>query len=268
MEHTDAVRPGSSARSSVRRLVRHTLALTHRHLLHLFRIRGLALWSTAQPIMFLLLFTFMFGGVIGRETGNYIDFVVPGIVTQFLALTVFSTAIGVHTDVSQGIVDRFRSLPIARSAVLSGRIFSDALRCAFNIVLLIVVGTVLGFRFSTGIVPIVGAFLLAIAFGVALAWIGAWIGLAVRSVETVNTAGTIWMVPLMFVSSLFVPTRTLPGWLQEFVKINPLSNIADALRALTLGGPTTTPVLASLAWTIGILAIFSTLAVRQYRRLE
>jgi ABC transporter DrrB family efflux protein len=252
----------------MRRAVRPTLVLTRRHLLHLFRIRGLALWSTAQPIMFLLLFTFVFGGVISRETGHYITFVVPGIVTQFLALTVFATAIGVHTDISQGLIDRFRSLPIARSAVLSGRIFSDALRCAFNIVVIIVVGALLGFRCSTGPVPIVGAFLLAIAFGVALAWVGAWIGLTVRSVETVNTVGTIWVVPLMFFSSLFVPTHTLPGWLQPFVKINPLSSIADALRALTLGGATTTPVLTSLAWTTGILITFATLAVRQYRRLE
>ncbi|MGH3853473.1 MAG: ABC transporter permease [Pseudonocardiaceae bacterium] len=268
MAHTEVARPVAPARSSGRRAVRHALVLTHRHLRHLVRIPGLALWSTAQPILFLLLFNFMFGAVIGRDTGDYINFLVPGIVVQFLALTVFGTAVGVHADISAGIVDRFRSLPIARCAVLSGRIFSDALRCVVNIVLLVAVGALLGFRFSTGVVPIVGAFLLAIAFGVALAWAGAWIGLTARSPEAVQSVGTIWVVPLTFLSSVFVPVQSVPGWLRVVVKANPLTNVADALRALTLGGPTTGPVLASLAWTVGILVTFSMLAVRRYRRLE
>jgi ABC transporter DrrB family efflux protein len=268
MEYTDTARPVSPPRSGRRRAVAHVLVLTHRHLLHLVRIRGLALWSTVQPILFLLLFNFVFGGVISRGAGDYINFVLPGIVVQFLAFTVFATASGVHADVSAGIVDRFRSLPIARSAVLSSRIFSDALRCAVNVVLLVAVGALLGFRFSTGVVPIVGAFLLAITFGVALAWVGAWIGLIARSWETVNTVGTIWVVPLTFVSSLFVPTQTLPGWLQAFVKVNPLTNVVEALRALTHGGPTMVPVLASLAWSFGIMVTFAALAVRQYRRIE
>lgn len=268
MEYTNTARPESPLRSVGRRAVAHALVLTHRHLLHFVRIPGLALWSTVQPILFLLLFDFMFGGVISRDAGDYINFVVPGIVVQFLALIVFATALGVHADISVGIVDRFRSLPIARSAVLSGRIFSDAIRCAVNIVSIVAVGVLLGFRFSTGVMPAVGAFLLAITFGVALSWVGAWIGLRVRSPETVQSVGTIWVVPLTFLSSLFVPTQTVPGWLQVVVKINPLTNVADALRALTLGGPTTRPVLASLAWAIGILVTFSALAVRQYRRIE
>jgi ABC transporter DrrB family efflux protein len=218
--------------------------------------------------MFLLLFTFMFGGAISHDKGNYVNFVVPGIVVQFLALTAFGTAMGIYADISNGIVDRLRSLPVARSAVLSGRIISDAIRCAVIGVLLVAVGTVLGFRFSTGAVPVMGALLLATAFGVAMAWVGAWIGLTVRSPEAVQSMGTIWVVPLTFVSSLFVPTQTLPGWLQAAVKVNPLTNVADALRALTLGGPTMAPVLASLAWTTGILVTFSALAVRQYRRIE
>ncbi|MBV9163250.1 MAG: ABC transporter permease [Pseudonocardiales bacterium] len=268
MECTEAVRPEPLLRSGGRRTMAHALVLTHRHLLHVVRVPGLALWSTVQPILFLLLFNFMFGGVISRDTGDYINFVVPGIVVQFLALIVFETALGVHADISTGIVDRFRSLPIARSAVLSGRIFSDAIRSAVNVVSIVTVGALLGFRFSTGVMPAVGAFLLAIGFGVALSWVGAWIGLRVRSLEMVQSVGTIWVVPLTFLSSLFVPTQTVPGWLQAVVRANPLTNVADALRALTLGGPTTGPVLASLAWTIGILVTFSALAVRQYRRIE
>lgn len=270
-EYPEAVRlesPPHPPRSGVRRAVTHALLLTRRHLLHLFRTPGLILSFTIQPILFLLLFNFMFGGVIRTGAGNYINFLLPGIVVQFLTMIVFGTAIGVHADISHGIVDRFRSLPIARSAVLSGRILSDAVRCMFNTIVLAAVGVPLGFRFSTGAVPIVGAFLLATAFGVALSWIGTWIALTVRSPETVQSVGTIWVVPVLFVSSLFVPTQGLPSWLQPFVKVNPVTNVADALRALTLGGPTTVPVLASLAWTIGILMVFSTLAVRQYRRLE
>ncbi len=270
-EHTTTVRPEPPPhhpRSGGRRAVPHALVLSCRHLLHLVRAPDLALWLIVQPIMFLLLFNFMFGGVISRGEGGYIHFVVPGIVVQFLALTALGTAVGMHADTSSGIVDRLRSLPIARSAVLSGRIISDAIRCALTIVLLVAVGALLGFRFVTGAVPIVGAFLLAIAFGVAMAWVGAWIGLAVRNPEAVQLMGAIWVLPLTFASSLFVPTQTLPGWLQAFVKINPLTNVADALRALTLGGPTTAPVLTSLAWTTGIMIVFSTLAVRQYRRIE
>lgn len=267
MQHTEPARPESRPRSGGRRAMTHTLVLTRRHLLHFFRTPELALWSTVQPVMLLLLFTFMFGGVMSRNEGDYIDFVLPGIVVQFLVLTFFGTAVGLHADISTGIVDRFRSLPISCLAVLSGRILSDAIRCVLNIMLLVAVGALLGFRFSTGAVAIVGAFLLAISFGVAMAWVGAWIALTVRSPETMQSAGSVWVVPLTFVSSLFVPTQTLPGWLQAFVKVNPVTNVADALRALILGGPTTAPVLASLAWTIGILVTFSALAVRRYRRI-
>jgi len=248
--------------------VRHALVLTRRHLLHFVRVPGFVLWSTIQPIMFLLLFNFMFGSVIAGGKGGYINFVVPGIVVQFLALVVFGTSAGVYDDLSKGIVDRFRSLPVARSAVLSGRIISDALQCGFHIVLIVAVGALLGFRPSTGAVPVMGAFLLAMAFGVALAWVGTWIGLTMRSLEAMQTVATIWFMPMTFVSSLFVPTPTLPGWLQTIVKANPLTNVADALRALVFGGPTMRPVLASLAWTIGILVTFSVLAIRQYRRIE
>lgn len=250
-----------------RRAVRHALVIARRHLLHVARTPELALWASVQPIMFLLLFNFMFGGAISTG-GGYINFVVPGIVVQFVAFTAFGTGIGLNTDRSNGIVDRFRSLPIARSAVLSGRIISDAVRCALNVLLLVAVGALLGFRISTGVVPVVGAFLLATAFGVAMAWVGAWIGLSVRSPEAVQSVGFIWVFPLTFASSAFVPTQTLPGWLQAFVKVNPVTLVADALRALTLGGPTTAPVLGSLAWIAAILLTFSALAVRQYRRIE
>ncbi|MGH8895758.1 MAG: ABC transporter permease [Egibacteraceae bacterium] len=263
----DTVLPGPRPRSGGRRAVTHALVIARRHLLHLVRTPELALWSSVQPIMFLLLFNFMFGGAISRG-GGYINFVVPGIVVQFVTFTAFGTAMGLNTDRSNGIVDRLRSLPIARSAVLSGRILSDAASCAFNILLLVAVGALLGFRFSTGVVPVVGAFLLATAFGVAMAWIGACIGLTVRNPEAVQSVGLIWVFPLTMASSAFVPTQTLPGWLQAFVKVNPVTNVADALRALTLGGPTTAPVLASLAWIAAILAAFSALAVRQYRRIE
>jgi oleandomycin transport system permease protein len=273
LKGAEAVPPEPRPRLRRRRAVMHALVIARRHLLHLVRTPGLALSSSLQPIMFLLLFNFVFGGAISRggsvsRSGGYINFLVPGIVTQFQVFIASLTGIGLNTDRANGIVDRFRSLPIARSAVLSGRIVSDAVRSVVNVVLLVAVGVLLGFRVSTGVVSIVGAFLLATTFGIAMAWIGAWIGLTARNPEAVQSVGFIWAIPLTFGSSVFVPTQTLPGWLQAFVKINPLTNVANALRALTLGGPTTAPVLASLAWTTGILATFSALAVRQYRRIE
>jgi ABC transporter DrrB family efflux protein len=218
IERTAAVQPEARPRPHRRRAVTHALVLTRRHLLHLVRTPELVVWSAVQPIMFLLLFNFMFGGAISRG-GGYINFVVPGIVVQFVAFTAFGTGIGLNTDRSSGVVDRFRSLPIARSVVLSGRILSDTVRCAFNVLLLAAVGALLGFRLSTGVAPAVAAFLLATAFGVAMAWVGAWIGLSVRNPEAVQSVGFIWMFPLTFASSAFVPTQTLPSWLQAFVKV-------------------------------------------------
>jgi ABC-2 type transport system permease protein len=165
------------------------------------------------------------------------------------------------------MVDRFRSLPIARSAYLTGRILADTVRIMGNVLLLAGVGVLLGMRFPAGLVPAIGAFLLATAFGVAMAWVAALIGLAARNPETVNSVGFIWLFPLTFVSSAFVPVASMPGWLQAFADNNPITITVDAARVLVLGGPTATLVLQALAWIVGITAVFWVLAVRRYRRI-
>jgi ABC-2 type transport system permease protein/oleandomycin transport system permease protein len=242
-------------------------AVTKRNLYRYIRVPTLLLFSTIQPIMFVLLFTYVFGGAIQvAGVDNYIDFLMAGILVQTVIFGSTQTGVGLAEDMSRGMVDRFRSLPMARSAVLAGRTLSDTVRNLFVVCLMLVVGTLVGFRFHAGVVPAVGAVGLALAFGLAFSWISALIGLSVRDVESAQAAGFVWVFPLVFASSAFVPVATMPGWLQAFADINPVTITVNALRALTLGGPTVRPVLEALAWIAGILLVFVPLAVNRYRR--
>jgi ABC transporter DrrB family efflux protein len=242
-------------------------AVTRRNLYRYVRVPTLLLFSTIQPVMFVLLFTYVFGGAIQVPgVDNYVDFLMAGILVQTVIFGSTQTGVGLAEDMSRGMVDRFRSLPMARSAVLAGRTTSDTVRNLFVVCLMLVVGTLVGFRFHAGVVPAVGAVGLALAFGLAFSWISALIGLSVRDVESAQAAGFVWVFPLVFASSAFVPVDTMPGWLQTFADINPVTITVNALRALTLGGPTARPVLESLAWIAGILLVFVPLAVNRYRR--
>jgi ABC transporter DrrB family efflux protein len=242
-------------------------AVTRRNLYRYIRVPTLLLFSTIQPIMFVLLFTYVFGGAIQvAGVDNYIDFLMAGILVQTVIFGSTQTGVGLAEDMSRGMVDRFRSLPMARSAVLAGRTLSDTVRNLFVVCLMLVVGTLVGFRFHAGVVPAVGAVGLALAFGLAFSWISALIGLSVRDVESAQAAGFVWVFPLVFASSAFVPVATMPGWLQAFADINPVTITVNALRALTLGGPTLRPVLEALAWIAGLLLVFVPLAVNRYRR--
>jgi ABC transporter DrrB family efflux protein len=256
-----------SARSGRGRALSHSLTIARRNLIQVVRTPELLVFSAVQPIIFVLLFNYVFGGAIRTPGVEYIDFLIPGIVVMTVAFASFGTGIGLNEDLSKGMIDRFRSLPIARSAYLTGRILADTVRIMGNVLLLAGVGALLGLRFQAGPVPALGAFLLATAFGVAMAWVAALIGLAARNPETVNSVGFIWMLPLTFASSAFVPVASMPGWLQAFAEVNPITVNVDALRALVLGGPTATPVLQALAWIAGITVVFWVLAVRQYRRI-
>lgn len=267
IEPPEAAVAASLVQPGLRGMISHTLILTRRHLLHLVRSPQVFVWTAVQPIMFVLLFNYVLGGAID-PSGRYINALIPGIIIQMVSFNAVATGIGLQEDVSKGIVDRFRSLPIARSSVLTSQILSDTARIAINVVIAAAMGALIGFRFSAGIVPTLGAFLLATAFGVAMAWVGAWIGLTIRSAEAIQSVGFIWVFPLTFLSSAFAPTQTMPGWLQAFVKVNPVTFTVDALRALSSGAPATTLVLQSLAWIIGITVVFGALAVRQYRRIQ
>jgi ABC-2 type transport system permease protein len=242
-------------------------AVTKRNLYRYIRVPTLLLFSTIQPVMFVLLFTYVFGGAIQVPgVDSYIDYLMAGILAQTVIFGSTQTGVGLAEDLSRGMVDRFRSLPMARSAVLAGRTLSDTVRNLFVVCLMLVVGALVGFRLHAGVVPALAAVALALAYGLAFSWISAFIGLSVRDVESAQAAGFVWVFPLVFASSAFVPVESMPGWLQAFVRANPVTITVNAMRALTLGEPTTRPLLQSLAWIVGILLVFVPLAVNRYRR--
>jgi ABC transporter DrrB family efflux protein len=259
----DAATPRIGPRS----LVAHSLTITRRNLLQVRNNPQLLVFIAVQPVLFVLLFVFVFGGAISGSTRDYVQFVIPGIIVQTVVFGTVMTGIGVSEDLAKGIIDRFRSLPIARSAVLTGRILADGGRTTAAILVTAAVGMLLGFRLAGGPVAALGAFALAVGFGTAFAWIAATIGLTVRNPETAQSAGFLWMFPLTFASAAFAPAASMPGWLQPLVEANPITVVTDALRALTTGGPAVGPVLWSVAWIVGLTLVFAPLAVRQYRRL-
>ena len=257
----------SSSPASLSWAVTDAIAMTRRNLVRYVRVPNLLVFSTIQPVMFVLLFTYVFGGAVRIPSGSYKDFLLPGILVQTVIFGSTQTGVGLADDLSRGMIDRFRSLPMARSAVLAGRTLSDTVRNLFVVLLMIGVGLLIGFRFHAGFISAVGAIVLAVLFGLAFSWISAFIGMAVRDVESAQTAGFIWIFPLVFASAVFVPVATMPGWLQSFARVNPVTNTAEAVRALCQGGPTATHVFHSMAWILGILLVFVPLSVRRYRRV-
>ena len=219
-----------------------------------------------QPIMFLLLFTYVFGGAISGTTDDYLIFALPGIIVQNSLFGTLNTGIGLNTDITKGVFDRLRALPIARWSPLAGRIGADMVKQAWAMALLLGLGAILGFRVGTDAFGVVGAFVLMLAFAMAFSWMSVLVGMIVKEPEKVMIFGFAVMFPLTFVSNVFVPAETMPGWLQGFVDVNPVTQVADALRGLLVGGPVAGPVVASLLWGAGILAVFAPLAVRAFRR--
>ncbi|MCU1673411.1 MAG: transporter [Frankiales bacterium] len=244
------------------------LAVTGRNLRRIRREPEVLFFSTVQPIIFVLLFRYVFGGAIKIPGLSYVDFLMPGIFVQTTAFASTGTGVALADDLSKGIIDRFRSLPMARSAVLAGRSLSDLARILFTVLVMVVVGVAVGLRFHQGLAKAVAAIALVAFFGFAFTWISAWIGLSVKTVEAANLAGFVWLFPLTFASSAFAPVNTMPGWLQAFAKATPVTPTVDAVRALINGGPTARPLLISLCWLVAITAVFSTLAVRKYRSIS
>jgi ABC-2 type transport system permease protein/oleandomycin transport system permease protein len=263
---TSATVPSTRSPSrAVRWAISDALVMTQRNLLHYLRVPTLIVFSTISPVMFVLLFRYVFGGAI-PVAGSYVDYLMPGIFIQTIAFGATQTGVGLAEDLTKGMVDRFRSLPMARSAVLAGRTTSDTVRNTFVTLLMVVVGYLVGFRFRAGFVPAVLAVGLVVLFGLAFSWISATIGLAVQDVESVQTFSFLWVLPLTFASSAFVPVTSMPGWLQAFAKVNPITIVVNATRALSSGGPTGKLFLQSLAWIAVMLAVFVPLSVRKYRR--
>ncbi|MGH8983578.1 MAG: ABC transporter permease [Acidimicrobiia bacterium] len=246
--------------------VRDTLAVARRNLIGYRRVPQLLVFSTIQPVVFVLMFRYVFGGAIQVPGIPYVDFLMPGIFAQTVVFGSMGTAIGLATDLKLGLIERFRSLPMARSAVLAGRTLADLVRNVFVVALMAAVGFAVGFRVHTNALAFIGAMLLILLFGYAFSWIFATVGLVVGDAETAQAASFPVMAPLVFASTAFVPLESMPGWLQVFAEHQPVSVTVDAVRALVLGGPTASHVLQALAWCIGILAVAAPLAVSRYRR--
>jgi oleandomycin transport system permease protein len=239
--------------------------LARRNLLHVLSDPQQLIGMTVQPLMFLLLFVYVFGGAISGSTGGYLQFVLPGLLVQGIGFGTTQTAIGLNADFQSGLIERFRSLPIARASVVTGRVTADLARTAWSTVIIVGVSVGLGFRFHGGVPGALGAGCLVLALGFAMCWVMAYLGVALRSAEAVQVAGFMLILPLTFASSVLVPPGSMPGWLQAFVKVNPISIFASAMRGLMLGGPVAVPVAQAVAWIIGLTVVFGALTVRQYR---
>jgi ABC transporter DrrB family efflux protein len=258
---------------------RDALVIGRRNLLRNVRLPQLLVFATVQPIMFLVLFAYVFGGAIESSlppaaAGVYLNWLVPGLMIQVAAFGSGQTALGLTEDLQNGVIDRFRSLPMARSAVLAGRTGADLVRNAVVIGLMVSVGTLLGFRYQTSFVRFLAGFGLALLFAHALSWVMAVIGLRVRTPEAVQSAAFLPIFPLVFASSVFLPTQTMPAWLRVFADNQPLTVVTNAMRglmlgegALPVGQDLTTEILRSLAWIVAITAVAATGAVRAYRRI-
>jgi ABC transporter DrrB family efflux protein len=251
--------------------VTDTAVVTKRNLRHFVREPQLLIFSTIQPVMFVLLFVYVFGGAIGRALPaglSYVDYVLPGIFVQSVTFRASQTAVGLSEDLRRGVIDRFRSMPMARSAVLLGRTIADAVRNVLIIGLMIGVGYAVGFRFLSGIGGAVASIAIVTGFGFALSWIFAFVALVVRGAEAAQAAGFVVTFPLVFASSIFVPASSLPSWLEPIAHWSPVSLAANAARALALTGGAPASVWQSVAWTAGLLAVFIPLSVWRYRRMS
>jgi ABC-2 type transport system permease protein/oleandomycin transport system permease protein len=247
-------------------VARDTYAIVQRNLIAYRRVPQLLVFSTIQPVVFVLMFRYVFGGAIRVPGVSYVDFLMPGVFVQTVVFGAIATAIGLATDLKSGLMERFHALPMARSAVLTGRTVADLARNVFVVILMMVVGFLVGWRVHTDMLGVIGGALLVLLFGYAMSWIFATVGLAVGDPETAQAAAFPVLAPLVFASSAFVPVGSMPGWLQVFAKHQPVSVTASAVRALTGVGPTGTYVWQSIAWCLAILVVFAPIAVRLYRR--
>jgi ABC transporter DrrB family efflux protein len=242
------------------------LVLAKRHLVQIPRIPDELIFATIQPIMFVLLFRYVFGGAIAVPGTSYVNFLMPGIFAQTVIFGATTTGIGLANDLQKGLVDRFRSLPMAKSAVLTGRTISDLIRNTFVVIIMWSVGLLVGFRPEGNVLSWFAAAAILLLTSFAFSWISATIGLLVHSVEAAQSAGFIWLFPLTFASSAFVPTQSMPGWLRAFAEHQPVSLIVNAVRGLLLNQPDGSTILQALAWCVGILIVFIPVAVWAYGR--
>jgi ABC-2 type transport system permease protein/oleandomycin transport system permease protein len=250
-----------------RATISQTMTLAWRSLVQIKHNPWELLDLSIQPIMFLLLFTYVFGGAISGSTGDYLQFALPGLLVQNALFYTLSTAIGLNTDITKGVFDRLRSLPIARTAPLSGRIIADTFKQVWAFLLLVGFGMVLGFRVTTSVAGLLGALALLVVVALAMSWMSVLIGLKASSPEKVQMIAFSTMMPLTFTSSALVPSNTFPSWLQAWSDVNPVTHLADAIRGLLIGGGDVGgATLISLLWSAGFVVVFAPLAIRVFRR--
>lgn len=249
----------------MRRLATDTLIMAERNLLRLPRNPDLFTAFTLQPIMFVLLFVYVFGGAINTPGYDYVDFLIPGIIVQNIAFGGFMTAMGLAEDLNRGLIDRFRSLPMSRAALLAGRTFSDIATNLLSMTVLVVTGLIIGFSFDASVGEILLGVVLLLFFGYAFSWVFAFLGMLVTTPEAANSLGFMLVFPLTFISSAFVPTESMPDGLQWFADVNPFTVVVNAMRALWLGAPAGNDVWGAFVWAAVIIAVFAPLAVWRYR---
>ena len=240
--------------------------LAERNLIAYVRIREALFFSSVQPIMFVLLFRYVFGGAIAVPGHSYVDFLMPGIFVQTVAFGAVGTAIGLAEDLQKGLVERFRSLPMRRSALLAGRTAADLVRNVLVLVLMTIVGFLVGFRVHTSALAFLGGIGILLVFAYALSWGFSIIGLSAPNSETAQLMSFPVLFPLTFASSAFVPVASMPGWLQAFARNQPITIVVDAVRALVNGGPTADSVIKALIWSVALLVVLPPLAAHRYRR--
>ena len=272
--HRDAA---PAPQGGLRQAMTDGLIVAQRNLMRVPRIPELAIFAVLQSIMFVLLFVIVFGGAIPIPGVSYTDYLLPGIFVQTVAFATATTAIGMADDIGKGIIDRFRSLPMARSGVLTGRSISDLVYNTGILVVLMAAGVVVGWRVGTSIPEFLLGVVLLVMFGFAMSWIGIWLGLSVPTVEVAQQVIFIVIFPLTFVSNVFVPIGTLPDWLQPLAEWNPISVLTAALRELwgsAIPGiprntiPAQYPVALTIIWVIVLVTIFAPLGVRKYRTMN
>ena len=262
-----AMHPGPS--STHRRLllgIGDTAGVAKRNLLRIWRTPRLLLIGTLQPALLLLLFRYVLGGAIHIPGGSYVDYVVPAIFVEAVLIGGMTTSIGLAQDLQSGIIDRFRSLPMARPAVLAGRTLADLSRSALSLLIMILLGLAVGFRFHGSPLAVVAGVAVILGFGYSFTWVYATIGLATKDPETAQVAGILPFFILMFASNAIVPLETMPGWLQPFARNQPLSVTVTSVRALMVGGPAAHWLWQTVAWSVAIFAVFFVISLRLYHR--
>ena len=260
------VPPARAARPAVPAVLRHSATLAWRGVLKTVHSTEALLDVTLQPVIFLLLFVYVFGGAIAGDTTTYLQYALPGVLVQTVVFASAGTGTGLADDLKSGIFDRFRSLPISRTAPLLGAIGADLVRYVTSGVIMLAFGFLLGFRTNAGVLAVLASLALVTVFAFALCWVFTALAMVLREPRSVQGLGALVILPLTFGSNVFVPTSTLPTWLQAFVEVNPVSKVADAVRGLLGGGPVAGPVTATLVAATVLVGVFGPLAVVLYRR--